>query len=148
MLIKNKPNGGRTMLTVFATKKDDLDLFKKKIDELNEKLDKKEQAFQIFLNELHKELITAIEQNKKVNKQHTTIGEMVERILTEFHQVENSITNSNEISNDALDMGSKLIEISEKMVQVSQNSQDSISAVKSIIDRLGNEFKKTSQNMN
>ncbi|MGN7477449.1 methyl-accepting chemotaxis protein [Solibacillus silvestris] len=136
------------MLSVFTTKKEDIDLFKKKIDDLNATLDEKDHAFQIFLNDLHKELISTIEQHDKVNSQHITLGEMVKDILTEFNQVENSTIQSNEISDDALNKGSKLIEVSENMVKVSQGSREAVSAVKTIIDDLGNESKKTSINMN
>lgn len=136
------------MLSIFTTKKEDIDLFKKKIDELNSKLDEKDHAFQIFLNDLHKELISAIEQHDIVNSQHITLGAMVKDILTEFHQVENSTIHSNGISDQALEKGNKLIEVSGTMVKVSQDSHEAVAKVKTIIDDLGNESKKTSMNMN
>lgn len=136
------------MLSIFTTKKEDIDLFKKKIDDLNSKLDEKEHAFQIFLNDLHKELISTIEQHDIVNSQHITLGEMVKDILTEFHVVENSTIQSNGISDQALEKGNKLIEVSETMVKVSQDSREAVSAVKTIIDDLGHESEQTSTNMN
>nr|WP_274310123.1 methyl-accepting chemotaxis protein [Solibacillus daqui] len=136
------------MLSIFTSKKEDIDLFKQKIDDLNSKLDKKDHAFQIFLNELHKELILAIEQHDKVNSQHLTLGAMVKDILAEFNQVEQSTHQSNEISIDALNKSSNLIEVSNVMVDVSQKSHEAVADVKSIIDELGQESKKTAHNMN
>ncbi|XRD25403.1 hypothetical protein AABM34_01700 [Lysinibacillus fusiformis] len=86
------------MLTIFQSKREDIEQFKDKIDELNAKLDKKDHEFQIFLNELHKELISTIGQHDIVNHQHVILGEMVTTILNEFNRVENSTIESNTIS--------------------------------------------------
>ncbi|KGR77850.1 methyl-accepting chemotaxis protein [Ureibacillus manganicus] len=136
------------MLSALFSKKDDIELFKQKIDELNEKLDEKEHKFQIFLNQLHKELISTIEQHDKVNSQHIILGEMVKDILNQFNIVEQSTVESNVISDKALEKGDKLINASEEMVRVSNDSKEAVSAVGEIIDRLGEESKKTTDNMN
>jgi len=136
-----------TMLSVFSSKKEEIDLFKEMIDNLNAKLDEKEHAFQIFLNELHKELISAIEQHDIVNSQHIILGEMVKKILTQFQLVEQSTIQSNVISDNALNKGNKLIKISEEMVHVSQKSREAMTSVKTVINRLGDESKKNSENM-
>lgn len=101
------------VLTMFQTKKVDIEQFKAKIDELNAKLDKKDHEFQIFLNELHKEIIETIEQHNKVNDQHTILGEMVADIVGEFNKVEDSTIHSNKISENALDKGNLLISSSD-----------------------------------
>lgn len=44
---------GEAMFKLFQSREEDIELFKKKIDELNNKLDEREHAFQIFLNDLH-----------------------------------------------------------------------------------------------
>ncbi|RUL53602.1 MULTISPECIES: methyl-accepting chemotaxis protein [Lysinibacillus] len=136
------------MLSIFNSNKEEIELFKKKIDELNSKLDEKEHAFQIFLNELHKELVSTIEQHDKVNNQHTVLGEMVKDILNEFNRVEESTVESNEISDIALEKGEQLIEASKQMVNVSEVSKDAVLAVEDLIGKLGAESKKTSDNMN
>ena len=135
------------MLT-FKTKKEDIELFKKKIDELNSELDTKEHAFQIFLNELHKELISTIEQHDIVNDQHDQIGKMLGNILTEFNSVENNTIESNQISEQVLENGILLIDSSDKMAIVSQDSMEAVNAVENIIDRIGEQSKMTSDNMN
>ena len=135
------------MVSIFTSKKEDIELFKQKIDNLNAQLDEKDHAFQIFLNDLHKELISAIEQHDKVNSQHITLGAMVKDILTEFNHVEQSTIQSNAISIDALDKGSHLIDMSNAMVDVSQKSHEAVSEVKTIINELGQESKETAHNM-
>lgn len=75
------------MFTIFRSKEEDVEQFKKKIDELNATLDKKDHEFQIFLNLLHKDIIETIEQHNKVNNQHAILGEMVADIVGEFNKV-------------------------------------------------------------
>jgi len=135
------------MLT-FKSKKEDIELFKKKIDELNAELDTKEHAFQIFLNELHKELISTIEQHDVVNDQHDIIGKMLGKILVEFNRVEDNTIQSNHISEQVLENGKSLIHSSDQMVTVSQESMQAVNAVEKIIDHIGEQSKQTSDNMN
>lgn len=134
------------MLT-FKSKKEDIELFKKKIDELNAELDKKENAFQIFLNDLHKELISTIEQHDVVNDQHDIIGKMLGKILIEFNRVEANTIQSNQISEQVLENGKSLIDSSDKVVTVSQESMEAVNAVEKIIDSIGEQSKQTSDNM-
>lgn len=136
------------MFTVFKAKKEDIEQFKKRIDELNEKLDEKEHAFQIFLNTLHKELVSTIEQHDRVNDQHYLIGKIVKKILHEFNHVEESTVESNEQSEQALQKGTTLIATSNKMVTVSKRSKEAVDAVGEIIDGLGEQSEKTTDNMN
>lgn len=135
------------MLVSFKSKQEDIEQFKKKIDELNSKLNEKEHAFQIFLNDLHKELLSTIEQHDKVNSQHTTLGIMVKDILEEFNRVEKSTIQSNEVSEQALGKGNVLIQTSEQMVIVSEESKNAVDAVEKLIDQLGEESKNTSESM-
>lgn len=136
------------MLLNFKSKKEDIELFKRKIDDLNAKLDSKEHAFQIFLNDLHKELIATIEQHDVVNEQHDLIGEMLAKILLEFNRVEANTIESNQISEQVLENGISLINASDKMVTVSQNSKEAVIAVENIIDNIGEQSRTTSHNMN
>lgn len=136
------------MLKIFQSHKEDIELFKKKIDELNEKLDAKENAFQIFLNELHKDLLMTITQHDKVNSQHYLLGEMVEKILKEFNRVEESTLHSNEISSQVLDKGTTLIEASNRMASVSEESKIAVESMEKLIDELGAQSTKNSQSMN
>lgn len=135
------------MLTIFKSKKEDIEQFISKIDELNAKLDKKEHEFQIFLNDLHKELITTIEQHDMVNNQHVILGEMVSRILVEFNKVEESTMKSDEISEHALVKGESLIFSSNEMVTLSQESKQAVHEVERLIDHLGEQSENTSSSM-
>ncbi|GLC88118.1 methyl-accepting chemotaxis protein [Lysinibacillus piscis] len=135
------------MFTVFQSKKEDVEQFKAKIDELNAKLDKKDNEFQIFLNELHKDIIATIEQHDKVNNQHVILGEMVGEILGEFNKVENSTIQSNHISENALDKGNSLISSSNQMVTLSVESKQAVHEVEQLIDSLGEQSQKTSSSM-
>ncbi|MEK4425715.1 methyl-accepting chemotaxis protein [Solibacillus sp. FSL K6-1523] len=135
------------MLTMFQSKKEDIEQFKLKIDELNAKLDTKDNEFQIFLNELHKELIDTIEQHDKVNDQHTILGEMVGQILKEFNKVEQSTVQSTMISDRALSNGSTLLSSSAEMVSLSESSKEAVHDVERLIDSLGLQSEKTSASM-
>ena len=139
--------GGWMMLTMFKSKKEDIEQFIAKIDELNAKLDKKDNEFQIFLNDLHKELITTIEQHDMVNNQHVILGEMVGQILVEFNKVEESTMKSDEISEHALVKGESLISSSDEMVTLSQESKQAVHEVERLIDHLGEQSKNTSSSM-
>lgn len=130
------------------TKKDDIEMFKKKIDDLNAELDSKDNAFQIFLNDLHKELISTIAQHDIVNEQHEVIGEMLKKIMVEFNRVEDNTVASHNISEQVLKNGVSLISSSDQIVSVSQNSKEAVDAVEKIIDSIGAQSRTTSQNMN
>jgi methyl-accepting chemotaxis protein len=136
------------VLTIFQSKKEDIEQFKDKIDELNAKLDKKDHEFQIFLNELHKELISTIGQHDIVNHQHVILGEMVTTILNEFNRVENSTIESNTISGHALEKGNSLILSSDEMVSLSIDSKQAVKEVQHVIDELGEQSRKTTNSMN
>ena len=136
------------MLTIFQSKREDIEQFKEKIDELNAKLDKKDHEFQIFLNELHKELISTIGQHDIVNHQHVILGEMVTTILNEFNRVENSTIESNTISGHALEKGNSLILSSDEMVSLSIDSKQAVKEVQHVIDELGEQSRKTTNSMN
>lgn len=126
----------------------DINRFKAKIDELNAKLDKEKDKFQIFLNELHKDLISTIEQHDVVNSQHALLGKMVGEILKEFKKVEESTKDSIEISNNTIEEGKLLITSSDSMVTLSMESKKAVDDVKQLIDYLGTQSKKTSVSMN
>jgi len=136
------------VLTIFQSKREDIEQFKDKIDELNAKLDKKDHEFQIFLNELHKELISTIGQHDIVNHQHVILGEMVTTILNEFNRVENSTIESNTISGHALEKGNSLILSSDEMVSLSIDSKQAVKEVQHVIDELGEQSRKTTNSMN
>lgn len=136
------------MLSAFKTKKEDIEKFNQKIDELNSKLDAKDNEFQIFLNELHKELISTIEQHDLVNDQHMVLGKMVGKILKEFNNVEESTVKSNDIADNALAKSTSLITSSDEMVTLSQKSKEAVDGVEKLIDTLGEQSKKTSSSMN
>nr|WP_144510276.1 methyl-accepting chemotaxis protein [Bacillus sp. FJAT-22090] len=136
------------MLTAFKSRKEDIEQFKQKIDELNAKLDEKENSFQIFLNELHKELISTIDQHDLVNSQHAVLGKMVGQILEEFNKVEESTIKSNDISDHALLKGKSLISSSDEMVTLSVKSKQAVNAVEKLIDNLGEQSRRTSFSMN
>ncbi|QUG40321.1 chemotaxis protein [Psychrobacillus sp. INOP01] len=136
------------MITAFKSRKEDIEQFKQKIDELNSKLDKKDNEFQIFLNDLHKELVSTIGQHDIVNNQHAILGEMVGEILKEFKRVEESTINSNKISDEALAKGESLIASSNEMVTLSVDSKEAVHAVENLIDNLGDQSRKTSASMN
>lgn len=135
------------MIATFKSKKEDIEQFKQKIDELNSKLDKKENEFQIFLNELHKELVSTIDQHDLVNSQHAILGKMVSKILKEFNNVEESTVKSNDISEHALEKGSSLISSSDEMVTLSLESKQAVNSVEKLIDNLGEQSRKTSSSM-
>lgn len=136
------------MLSLFQTNKEDVEQFKTRIDELNAKLDEREHAFQIFLNDLHKELLETIEQHDVVNNQHAILGEMVERILTEFNSVEQSTIESTTISERALANGQTLLSATAEMVDLSQSSKEAVQDVENLIDSLGTQSEKTYTSMN
>lgn len=136
------------MLTAFKAKKEDIEKFNEKIDELNSKLDNKDNEFQIFLNDLHKELVSTIDQHDIVNDQHLLIGKMVGKILEKFNDVESSTVESNDISDKALVKGTSLITSSNEMVTLSQKSKEAVDGVEKLIDNLGEQSRKTSASMN
>lgn len=136
------------MLSGFKTKKEDIEKFNQKIDELNSRLDTKDNEFQIFLNDLHKELVSTIDQHDIVNEQHMVIGNMVGKILEKFNDVEKSTIKSNDISDKALIKGESLINSSDEMVNLSQRSKEAVDGVEKLIDTLGEQSRKTSSSMN
>lgn len=136
------------MLSLLQLKKEDIVVLKNKIDELNDKLDKKENIFQIFLNELHKEMLSTIEQNEVVNDQHYVMQGMIIKLLDEFDKVRDSTVKSYEVSDEILSKGKELIHSSTEMVTISEEGKKSVDDVQELIQTLGEQSKKTSNSMN
>lgn len=136
------------MLSLFQPNKEDIEALKNKIDELNSKLDKKENKFQIFLNELHKEMLYTIEQHEVVNDQHYIMQSMIIKLLEEFDKVRNSTVQSYEVSDEILSKGQELIHSSTEMVTISEEGKKSVDDVQELIQTLGEQSKKTSNSMN
>ncbi len=135
------------MFTRQKPKQEDINLLKQKIDDLNRKLDEKEDAFQIFLNNIHKELLSTMEANEKVNDEHHVIMNMVEKINNEYQRVEESTVRNHETSVQMIKKGNSLITSTDSMVNVSGRGKNSIDQVKEIIDDLGNQANVTLQSM-
>jgi len=135
------------MFTRQKPKQEDINLLKQKIDDLNRKLDEKEDAFQIFLNNIHKELLSTMEANEKVNDEHHVITNMVEKINNEYQRVEESTVRNHETSVQMIKKGNSLITSTDSMVNVSGRGKNSIDQVKAIIDDLGNQANVTLQSM-
>ncbi|WP_346200578.1 methyl-accepting chemotaxis protein [Caldifermentibacillus hisashii] len=135
------------MFTRQKPKQEDINLLKRKIDDLNRKLDEKEDAFQIFLNNIHKELLSTMEANEKVNDEHHVIMNMVEKINNEYQRVEESTVRNHETSVQMIKKGNSLITSTDSMVNVSGRGKNSIDQVKAIIDDLGNQANVTLQSM-
>lgn len=135
------------MFTRQKPKQEDIHLLKQKIDDLNRKLDEKEDAFQIFLNNIHKELLSTMEANEKVNDEHHVIMNMVEKINNEYQRVEESTVRNHETSVQMIKKGNSLITSTDSMVNVSGRGKNSIDQVKAIIDDLGNQANVTLQSM-
>lgn len=133
---------------MFKSNKEEIELLKAKIDKLNSQYDKEKHAFQIFLNDLHKELILTIEKHEEVNDQHTVLGEMVGRLLSEFDKVQESTTQSNEVAHQMIEKGNSLISSSEEMVTISEKGKDAVDGVSSVINKLGDQSELTSESMN
>lgn len=136
------------MLALFQPNKEDIVAFKYKIDELNSELDKKEDEFQIFLNELHKEMLSTIEQHEVVNDQHYVMQGMIIKLLEEFDKVRNSTVQSYEVSDEILSKGKELIHSSTEMVTISEEGKKSVDDVQELIQTLGEQSNKTSYSMN
>jgi methyl-accepting chemotaxis protein len=126
---------------------EEIQRLKEKIDELNNKLDEKEDAFQIFLNNLHKDLLSTMEANKKVNDEHHVIMKKVGEINRDYKLVENSTKQNHENSIQMLEKGNSLISSTKIMVDVSQKGKGLIDEVKEIMKRLGIQSNESSKSM-
>ncbi|MFA5576506.1 MAG: methyl-accepting chemotaxis protein [Tissierellaceae bacterium] len=136
------------MLSLFKSNDEEIQLLKNKIDELNSSLDAKDNEFQIFLNNLHKEMLSTIEQHEIVNDQHDVLGDMVKTLLDEFDIVRNSTVRTHHVSEEVLDKGQELIATSSEMVDISQDGKDAVDQVRDLMDALGEQSQKTSHSMN
>ncbi|MCK9444108.1 MAG: methyl-accepting chemotaxis protein [Tissierellaceae bacterium] len=136
------------MISLFKSNDGEIQLLKDKIDELNGKLSEKDDEFQIFLNNLHKEMLSTIEQHEIVNDQHDVLGDMVKSLLKEFDIVRNSTVMTHDVSEDVLAKGQELISTSSEMVDISQDGKEAVDQVRDLIDALGEQSKKTSLSMN
>lgn len=136
------------MLSIFQFNKEDIKVLKDEIDQLNSRLHEKDNAFQIFLNNLHKEMLSTIEQHEVVNNQHDVLAKMVKKLLNEFDTVKNSTVQSFNVSEEILLKGKDLISSSSKMVEVSKEGKDSVDQTQDLIISLGKQSQKTSHSMN
>lgn len=136
------------MLSMFRVNKEDIKSLKDKIDQLNSKLYEKDNEFQIFLNNLHKEMLSTIEQHEVVNDQHDVLAIMVKKLLGEFDTVKDSTVQSFNVSEEILSKGKELISSSSRMVEVSKEGKSSVDETQDLIISLGKQSQKTSHSMN
>ena len=127
--------------------KEDINLLKKQIAELNEDLKGRDDKLQHFLNELHIELLTVIEQHNDINDQHDLLAQMVGVLLGQFHGVENSTKNANNVSEDILAKGKSLISSSHNMVEISKGGKKAVDKILTLINDLGTQSRSTSSGM-
>lgn len=121
---------------------EEIQFLKQRIDELNARLDEREDEFQIFLNNLHKDLLSTIEDNEKVNEEHHVIMNKVTALNHEFSMVEDSTNNNLQNTLNMAGKGNSLIRSAESMVVISEQGKQSIDELKDIIDHLGNQLKE------
>ncbi|EOR24620.1 methyl-accepting chemotaxis protein [Niallia nealsonii AAU1] len=131
------------MFQLLTRRTEEIDLLKKKIEELNNKLDERENKFQLFLNHLHIELLNTIEQHEIVNDQHNVLDEMVQALLKEFTKVEKSTKQSNDVSNIILNNGNHLMNSTEEMVGLSTDGEKAVEDVLTLINDLGKQSQNT-----
>ena len=127
--------------------KEDIKLLKKQIAELNEKLQGRENRLQHFLNELHIELLTVIEQHNDVNSQHDLLAQMVGILLEQFNEVENTTKEANNVSTDILVKGKTLISSSHHMVGISNDGKKAVDKILNLINDLGVQSQSNSSGM-
>lgn len=127
--------------------KEDINLLKKQIAELNKDLKGRDDKLQHFLNELHIELLTVIEQHNDINGQHDLLAQMVGVLLGQFHEVENSTKNANNVSEDILAKGNSLISSSHNMVEISKDGKGAVDKILTLINDLGTQSRSTSSGM-
>ena len=127
--------------------KEDIKLLKKQIAELNEKLQGRENGLQHFLNELHIELLTVIEQHNDVNSQHDLLAQMVGILLEQFNEVENTTKEANNVSTDILVKGKTLISSSHHMVEISNDGKKAVDKILNLINDLGVQSQSNSSGM-
>jgi len=127
--------------------KEDIKLLKKQIAELNEKLQGRENRLQHFLNELHIELLTVIEQHNDVNSQHDLLAQMVGILLEQFNEVENTTKEANNVSTDILVKGKTLISSSHHMVEISNDGKKAVDKILNLINDLGVQSQSNSSGM-
>lgn len=136
------------MLSIFQVNKEDIKALKEKIDQLNSSLCEKDNELQIFLNNLHKEMLSTIEQHEVVNEQHDVLAKMVNKLLGEFDTVKDSTVQSLNVSEEILLKGKELISSSSKMVDISKEGKTSVDQTQNLIVSLGEQSQKTSRSMN
>ncbi|GKU82187.1 methyl-accepting chemotaxis protein [Niallia sp. NCCP-28] len=127
--------------------KEDINLLKKQIAELNENLKGREDKLQHFLNELHIELLTVIEQHNDINSQHDLLAQMVGVLLGQFNEVEQTTKNANNVSKDILIKGKTLISSSHNMVVISKDGKQAVDKILNLINDLGVQSQSTSSGM-
>lgn len=96
---------------------------------------------------MHIELLTVIEQHNDINGQHDLLAQMVGVLLGQFHEVENSTKNANNVSEDILAKGKSLISSSHNMVEISKDGKGAVDKILTLINDLGTQSRSTSSGM-
>lgn len=128
--------------------KKDIEQLKIKIDELNDELDADKNRFQIFLNDLHKELLSTIEQHDYVNTQHDVLGDMFKQLHGHFSNVEESTTTSHQVTEKMLKQSNVLTLSAENMATASTDGRKSVQKTNEVIKKLGEQSEITLSSMN
>ncbi|MEK3890170.1 methyl-accepting chemotaxis protein [Bacillus sp. FSL K6-3431] len=117
------------------------------IDELQADLQQKEENNQEWLLKVKSELNAAVHQHEKVNSQHSGLGEAVNLIEKKFENVAHISEKTSDKSKELYEKGVSLNQLSNKMVDDSQQGSEEVKNTADVIQELGEQIIASEQNM-
>lgn len=106
-----------------------------------------DQVIKQFVEQLYDDLLATVTQHEVVNDQHGLLDDLVKKIKTSFHKVEEISQNSNATSNDILEKGTSLIESTTKMVEHSEKGREAVEQVAKLVKQLGEQSDETAESV-
>lgn len=121
---------------------------KSRLKSIFEKAQQNEDYLNDFVEHFNSELKKAIQQHEMVNGQHNLLADLVEKIMERSEKVNVISQQSYDKSLGLHEKGQNLIGSTVEMVKISEEGRDSVSKVEWLIDKLGDQLRETSVKMN
>lgn len=136
------------MFTKTKTLEQEIYQLQSRIEELEEQLVQKDIEQKNKMGALRENIFTVVNEYETVNQQHYTLQNLTEQLQECFDNVKENTNYSNDLNNEMLQKEQELMQTIQDIVLFSNEGQDSVHRLLTVISQLGEQSQRTSSSMN
>lgn len=136
------------MFTKTKTLETEIYQLQSRIEELEEQLAQKDIEQKNTMSALREDIFTVVSEYETVNQQHYTLQNLTEQLQECFDNVTKNTTCSNDLNNEMLQKEQELMQTIQDIILFSNEGQDSVHRLLTVISQLGEQSQRTSSSMN